>query len=228
MTQARDALGAMLVRFPGLSSLDAEGAALFARSARAAVLPAGTKVFEAGAPCRDFLMIAEGRVRVQQVSAEGREIVLYRVGAGESCILTTACLLAHEDYAAEAVAETEVGGILLSREGFNRLLAGSARFRDLVFAGFARRLADLMHLVEEVAFGHVDTRLAERLLALAGAGDAVHHTHQELAIELGTAREVVSRQLKEFERRGHVDLERGRIALRDRAALAALAARQPV
>jgi CRP/FNR family transcriptional regulator, anaerobic regulatory protein len=213
----------MLDYFPSLATLGPKALEIFERSSRLAVLPAGTKVFEAGAPCNDFLMVAEGRVRVQQLSAEGREIVLYRVKGAESCILTTACLLAHEDYAAEAVTETAVTGLLLSRSGFDLLLAESAEFRQLVFTSFASRLADLMHLVEDVAFGHVDIRLAQRLLALADDSGIVEQTHQGLAVELGTAREVISRQIKEFERRGHVDLERGRIVLRDRQALATLA-----
>ncbi|MFU8817826.1 MAG: Crp/Fnr family transcriptional regulator [Pseudomonadales bacterium] len=218
----------ILEYFPALAALEPSALATFERYARLAELPAGTTVFEAGSPCSDFLMVATGRVRVQQVSAEGREIVLYRIGGAEPCILTTACLLAHQDYSAEAVTETAVTGLLLSRAGFDLLLGESARFRELVFASFASRIADLMRLVEDVAFGHVDIRLAQRLLELADDGGAVTSTLQGPAVELGTAREVISRHIKEFERRGHVDLERGRIILRDRQALEALAASKRV
>lgn len=212
----------LLEHFPALQELEESSVQILAQSARAVSLPRGAKAFEAGMPCDNYLMVASGRVRVQQVSESGREIVLYRVVGGETCILTTACLLAHEGYSAEAIAETEVSGFVVPRSGFDRLLAQSRRFRDFVFTAYASRLTDLMLLVEEVAFGHIDIRLAQRLLELSGSDEIVSLTHQELAVELGTAREVVSRQLKEFERRDWIRLERGRIDVRDRIALNSL------
>ena len=213
-------------RFPALRELEPEALRLLQRDARPVVLPPGAKAFQAGMPCGNYLMISSGRVRVQQVSESGREIVLYRIGDGETCVLTTACLLAHEDYAAEAVAETEVHALAVPRSCFDELVGRSPRFRDLVFRAYASRLTDLLLLVEEVAFGHVDSRLAERLLALQGPDAALSLTHQDLAAELGTAREVVSRQLKEFERRGLVRRERGRIDILDAEALKAIADRE--
>lgn len=213
----------LLDRFPGLLDLDESSRRLITQSAIPVILPPGAKAFEAGNPCGNYLMLATGRVRVQQVSESGREIVLYRIAAGESCVLTTACLLAHQDYAAEAICETEVTALAVPQSCFERLLADSPRFRDFVFTAYASRLTDLLLLVEEIAFGHVDARLAERLLALREASDTLTVTHQDLAVELGTAREVVSRQLKEFERRGFVHRERGRIEILDAAALKAIA-----
>jgi len=167
--------------------------------------------------------VASGRIRVQQVSESGREIVLYRIGDGESCVLTTACLLAHERYSAEAIAETEVSALVVPRISFERLVAESQRFRDFVFMAYASRITDLMLLVEDIAFGHIDIRLAQRLLELTDRVDSLSLTHHELSVELGTAREVISRQLKEFERRGWIRLERGRIVIRDRGAVSNLA-----
>ncbi len=210
-------------RFPALQDLGKTAYRLLAESASAVTLPPGTKAFEAGGSCENYLMLGSGRVRVQQVTESGREIVLYRVGGGETCILTTACLLAHENYSAEAIAETEVSALVVPRSCFERLLAESPPFRDFVFTAYAHRITDLMLLVQEVAFGHMDIRLAQRLLALRDAAAVVPMTHQDISVELGTAREVVSRQLKEFERRGWVRLERGRIHILDEAALAALA-----
>ena len=209
-------------RFPALRELETDSLRLLTRSARLITLPPGTKVFEAGMPCGNYLMVASGRVRVQQVSESGREIVLYRISGGESCVLTTACLLAHEDYAAEAIAETEISALVVPRACFDQLLADSLRFRDFVFTAYASRLTDLLLLVEEVAFGQVDARLAERLLDLRAPAGVVPLTHQDLAAELGTAREVVSRQLKEFERRGYIRRERGRIDILDAEGLRAL------
>lgn len=213
----------LVEHFPALRELEDHSLWVLSQAAHPVVLPAGAKAFESGMPCENYLMVASGRIRVQQLSESGREIVLYRVGGGDTCVLTTACLLAHENYSAEAIAETEVSGLVVPRAVFDRLLAESGRFRDFVFSAYARRITDLMLLVEEIAFGHIDKRLAQRLVELMGPSDVVALTHQDLAVELGTAREVVSRQLKEFERRGWIRLDRGAIGVLDRSALADLA-----
>ncbi|HFD16435.1 MAG TPA: Crp/Fnr family transcriptional regulator [Rhodospirillales bacterium] len=194
-------------------------------AARLARLPAGSVLFRPGDRCGNWLVLAEGTVRVQLVDAEGHEIVLYRVGPGESCILTTACLLAGTDYEAEGIAETDIAGLMVPRGLFEEFLDRSAAFRRLVFASFAVRLADLMALVSQVAFARVDVRLAALLLDRGRGGSGVLELrHQDLAAELGTAREVVSRRLKDFERRGWVRLGRREIEIRDPAALSSLAA----
>ncbi len=209
----------MLERFPALGILEESSIKLIEESSRIVNLPAGAKAFEAGMQCDNYLMVLNGRIRVQQVSESGHEIVLYRVGDGETCVLTTACLLAHEAYSAEAVAETDVSGLILPRADFDRLMAESAKFREFVFSTYAHRITDLMILVEEVAFGRIDIRLAQRLLKLTDVSNTVTLTHQEMANELGTAREVISRQLKEFERRSWIKLWRGKIEICNRAAL---------
>ncbi|MEQ8653652.1 MAG: Crp/Fnr family transcriptional regulator [Kiloniellales bacterium] len=210
-------------RFPDLAALPpAERAALVARAAVVS-LPEGSVIFAPGKEAENFLLVLEGRVRVQQVSASGREIVLYRVSGGEACIMTTSCLLSHEAYAAEGLAETAIRAVAIPRATFQDMLGSSPDFRRIVFSGYSNRISDLMHVVEEVAFQRLDKRLAQRLLALAGPGGDVATTHQELAAELGTAREVVGRQLKELERRGWVALSRGQVRLSDRASLEALA-----
>lgn len=149
----------------------------------------------------------------------GREIVLYRVDAGETCVLTTACLLAHEAYSAEGITESQVRAVTISARTFHELLGRSTVLREFVFRSYGSRISDLMLLVEEVAFKRIDLRLARFLADRADAGGNLGATHQAIAVELGTAREVVSRQLKEFERQGLVALSRGRISVRDAAAL---------
>jgi CRP/FNR family transcriptional regulator len=170
------------------------------------------------------LLLVSGTVRVQQLSEAGREIVLYRVHAGESCVLTTACLLAFEDYSAEGVAETDVEAILIPRDTFDELMAVSKEFRAFVFEAYSKRITDLFMVIEEIAFKRMDIRVAQKLLDLQDAQKTLHLTHQQMAVELGTAREVVSRQLKEFERRGWLTLNRGVIELRDPSAIGRLAA----
>ncbi len=170
-----------------------------------------------------LMFLHAGRIRVSQSSDVGREIVLYRVEAGESCVLTTACMLSEEAYNAEGIAETDVTAITLPKSSFDKLAAEEDSFRRFVFSAYSRRLIDLLRVVDDVAFGRMDVRLAERLLALEDGQTEIRTTHQALANELGTAREVVSRILNDFQKRGMIQQTRGRITLEDKAALERLA-----
>jgi CRP/FNR family transcriptional regulator len=208
--------------FPQFARLDAESARILETGARMATVPPGTPMFQDGAECANYVLVIDGSIRVQKVAENGREIVLYRVERGQSCVLTTNCLIAHEDYAAEGIAETEVRVLIVPAQLFRLLLAKSDAFRDFVFSAYATRIADLLMLIEEVAFGRIDMRLSAWLRQHADGKGEIRATHQEIAVELGTAREVISRQLKDFERRGWVSLHRGRIEVGDRAALLAL------
>ena len=210
--------------FPGLAQLEAPVRRTVAARSRIVDLPAGSEIFGPGKAPDSLLLLLDGVVRVQQVAETGREIVLYRVQARESCIMTTACLLAYEDYSAQGIAETDVRAAALPRAVFEDLVASSAAFRRFVFTAYARRMADLFQVIEEVAFRRIDIRLAQKLLNLMDKGAVVHRTHQELATELGTAREVVSRTLRDFQQRGWLDVRRGRVDVTDRDALARLAA----
>jgi CRP/FNR family transcriptional regulator, anaerobic regulatory protein len=222
-TVHRSMTSAWLERFPALRGLEQETHHALLENARSVSVPAGAKAFRAGGDCDNYLLVLSGTIRIQQLAESGREIVLYRVGAGETCILTTACLLAREAYSAEAIAEMPVEAIAVPKQTFDRLIARSPAFRDFVFATYAKRITDLMLLIEEVAFGRIDARLARCLLDLKNPDGTLLATHQSLAVELGTAREVVSRQLKEFERRRWVRLERGGIHVLEPKALEALA-----
>lgn len=212
-----------IAQFGGLSRLEpAVRDVLFAKSAVVAV-PEGTVIFGPGKSPENLLLLLEGRVRVQQVSEAGREIVLYRVEAGQSCVLTTACLLAHEDYSAEGLAETDIRAVAIPRSVFDELVSQSLAFRTFIFTAYSRRITDLFQVIEDIAFQRVDIRLAQRLLDLARGTGHVRATHQQLAVELGTAREVVSRQLGEFQRHGWIRQSRGVIDLLDGAGLDRLA-----
>lgn len=211
-------------RFPGLSRLEVAAKQRLAEHSEIVSIPEGTVVFGPGKSPENMLFLLDGTVRVQQVSDTGREIVLYRIHAGESCVLTTACLLAFEDYAAEGVAETPVEAAVVPRAVFDDLVARSPSFRSFVFAAFSKRITDLFRMVDEVAFQRVDVRLAHKLLELAEGQTSISTTHQKLSVELGTAREVISRQLQEFQRRGWIEQARGTVTLLDTDALAKLAA----
>ncbi len=212
-------------RFPGLSRLEPPIKALIMQRSTIVTAPRDTTLFGPGNSPENMLFLLDGTVRVQQVSETGHEIVLYRIEAGQSCVLTTACLLAYDDYAATGITETAVRAASVPRDVFDDLVAQSKSFRDFVFAAFSKRITDLFLMIDEVAFQKMDVRLADKLVRMANAKDVVETTHQKLSVELGTAREVVSRQLQEFQRRGWIEQSRGRVNLLERDKLEQLAHR---
>lgn len=210
-------------RFHGLMSLELDIRNQLLKQSQVVRVPEGTVIFGPGKAPENLLLLLEGTVRVQQVSEQGREIVLYRVNTGESCILTTACLLAYEEYSAESIAETEVKAVAIPKTVFDDIVAHSSAFRNFVFSAYSHRITDLFHVIEEVAFQRMDIRMAEKIMELKGANDQIHATHQQMAAELGTAREVVSRILSEFQRREWIKLSRGVIKIVDVRSISDLA-----
>lgn len=185
-------------------------------------LPAGTQVFAERQPCQGFPLLVDGSIKVVKLAANGRELVLYRVTPGGSCIISSSCLLGHSDYNARGIAETPLTLLALPVGEFSRLMVEHAPFRDFVFHLFAERIGELMQLVEEVAFARLDQRLAK--LLLARKEPVLNVTHQQLADELGSVREIVSRLLKGFAAQGLVTLGREQLSISDRPGLQKLAA----
>lgn len=181
--------------------------------------PDGHRLFGPGDGSENFLIPLTGTVRVEHMGAGGRSVVLYRVAPGESCVMTTSCLLSGAPYAAYGHAEGAVEAIAVPAAAFRDLIERDAGFRSVALGVFAQRIIDLVEVIDELLLHRVDLRLAAWLADRAGEGATVAATHQSIASELGSAREVVSRILKEFERRGWVALTRGEIALRDAPAL---------
>ncbi|QPM89600.1 Crp/Fnr family transcriptional regulator [Pseudooceanicola algae] len=200
-------------RFEGLSRLPQDLRDELENGSRIVSIPAGTQIFAPGQSPEHLLMLLEGTVRVQQRSDTGRDVFLYRVHAGDSCVLSTACMLAFEENTADGTAETDIRAVAIPRATFDSLVAHSAMFREFVFRAYSRRITDLLTLVDDLVSRRVDVRLAGRLLELADARGRVHATHQVLGTELGTAREVISRTLAEFQRRGWIEQARGEIRL---------------
>ena len=207
---------------PILQRLDEPTKRLLRDAAIRKQIPRGTVLFRPGDQCIHFPLIVAGTVRVQRVTELGREIGLYRVSNNETCILTTATLLSADLYSAEGIAETDVTAYIVPAERFATMMNASADFRALVFDGYGRRIATLMSRIEEIVCTPINVRLAERLLALKGADNRISATQQTLAADLGTAREVVGRILKAFERSGWVKMSRGGAEITDPAALRAL------
>jgi len=205
--------------YPVLQDLPASLASRLGSQVQQMVVPAGTVLFDEHQPCQGFPFVLAGCIRVVKLAANGRELPLYKVLPGESCIITSSCLLGRIDYNARGVTESETTLVLLPRGLFDQLL-DAPPFRYFVFHLFAERIAELMQLVEEVAFRKLDQRLANLLL---GKGRQLHTTHQHLADELGSVREMVSRLLKGFADQGLVRLGREQIEILDPAGLRKIA-----
>ncbi len=200
----------MLRKLPG-----ADQAELMA-TATVMHLPAGTVIFDEDQICQGFPMLLSGNIRVIKAAPNGRELQLYRVVPGESCILTSSCLLGNTHYHARGITEQAVEMVLLPAPSFHALLEKQKSFREHVFHLFSERLTDLMQLVSAVAFQKLDQRLANLLV---NKPNPIHVTHQALADELGSAREIVSRLLKSFAEQGWVRLGREQIDITDVDAL---------
>jgi CRP/FNR family transcriptional regulator len=183
---------------------------------------AGDVIYRPGDAARGWIVLESGRVKVSLTADNGREVALYRIEAGESCLLTTSALLSDETMLAEAVAETDVKARLIPAPAFERLIEESAAFRRLVLRNYAERVADLVAVIQDTLFHAAPQRLARVLLG-AARGGVVTTTHQALAAELGSAREVVSRILQRMEREGALSSGRGEIRILNEALLRATA-----
>lgn len=184
------------------------------REGQRKTVPAGTQIYREGDACSVIAFVLSGEIRVYKIGETGREITLYEIGPGETCILNASCILSGKAYPAFAVTLATVDLLLVPSAVFNRLLEEHGAMRSFVFSLLSERLAGVMALVEEVAFGRMDERLRDYLLEKSENG-SLETTHQKIANDLGTSREVVSRLLKDLERKGEVRTSRNSIILID-------------
>ena len=219
-----DLIARLLASFPELSELEEEERSNLLGSTQFNRLRGGDIAYRQGQHCQAYVMCLEGQTRVFKTSESGREILLYQVGPGETCVLTTSCLMAGSAFPAESTAETDVLLAALPASVFHRLMSASPRFRKFVLDNYGDLLSSLIMLVDEVAFASLDLRLARRLLAEADEQGVVAKTHQQLALDLGSVREVISRYLSEWERMGWVNASRGSLEILNRPALTSHAA----
>lgn len=210
-----------LEQFPDLKNLEQHAKELLAKYARIIEAPVGTIGYREGDSCGVYVMRLAGQSRVYKMSASGREILLYRVAAGETCVITTTCLLGNSDYPASTIVEVPIRDVIIPAAAFNQMMVDSAIFRKFVMTNYGALISDLIVLLDEVAFHSLDARLAKVLLD--ANSNQITRTHQQIADELGTAREVVSRQLKRLELKGSVTLGRGQVAIINRSMLEKLA-----
>ncbi|KIC21874.1 Crp/Fnr family transcriptional regulator [Leisingera sp. ANG-Vp] len=185
--------------------------------------PAGTVLFRPGQECPGFVRLTSGSIKVTLTAANGREVVLYRVGPGDVCLQTFACLTEDRAYSAEGTAETALAGDILAHADFRKSMSADDAFRAEVLSAVARRFADYEQLVEDVALTGFDARLARVLLRLARGSDSIRITHDALAAETASGRAFVTRRLREFARLGLVETGRGSLRLVDRGGLETIA-----
>ncbi len=200
-------------KFPLLKDVKDEAWVQTATQAKEVTLPANYEVFHDGDPCENYIFVVEGATRVYKSFENGREMLLYRLQAGETCSLTTSILLAGGRYTANAMTEAETRAVIIPIQIFHQTFDRSKGFRDFVCTTFGGRIRDFIMLLESIATRNVDVRLARYLLENKSEDDTVEASHKVLAFELGTAREVVSRHLKDFEANGWVSLSRKNIQL---------------
>ncbi|HET9700052.1 MAG TPA: Crp/Fnr family transcriptional regulator [Burkholderiales bacterium] len=215
-----DARAQALKLYPVLQSLPPSQLDQALAQARPLKLAAGSVVFDERHPCQGFPMLLCGAIKVVKSAPNGRELQLYRVEPGESCVLTSSCLLGNAAYSARGIAEGNLELLVLPPAAFQRLLESHEPFRRFVFSLFSERLAELMQLVEEVAFRKLDQRLAALLLT---RGRVIQTTHQAIADELGSVREIISRLLKGFAEQRLVALSREQVEVLDPAGLKRIA-----
>ena len=207
-------------RFPVLGRLSPDEHARLTSVMHFPVLEPGAIAYVLDAPCPNYLMCIEGRTRVFKTSEGGREMLLYTVEDGATCGLTTQCLLSHTNFPAESVAERRTLLAAIPAASFHTFLAEIPAFRDFVLADYTKLLGSMFSFVDALAFQTIEQRLARRLLVDAGEMLIVDKTHQQLAADIGSVREIVSRQLGVWEKKGWVDNGRGHVRILDRSALA--------
>lgn len=208
--------------FGFLGQADATSRKRFLQSSTMVHLGPGQSVCHQGDECAHLALVMSGTARVYKLGENGREITLYRIGRGESCILTASCILSQMPFPAYAVCEEEVEAVVIPAGQIRQWLAESSLWRDYVFGLVAHRMADIISLVEEVVFHRMDQRIADYLVQHCTHNSRrIEITHQLMASDLGTSREVVSRILKDFETGGLIRVARGSVEIVDQEQLQA-------
>ncbi len=203
-------------RFAFIKQCSAEFVESFHSKAQYAELPAATSICDEGQHCTHLAMVLEGIGRVYKLSASGREITLYRIIGGESCVLTASCLMNGDSFPAIAVTETPVRAILISPRDVQTWFCQEPQWQRFIFGLLSHRLSSIISVVEEVAFKRLDVRLAELFCRSLAKGETIlNKTHADLAADVGSSREGVSRVLRDFSERGLVKTHRGHIEIID-------------
>lgn len=196
---------------PILKRATPELAREFQQSASFARIPTGRDVFIEGDRVDGIALLISGVVRVYKIGETGREITLYRFGLGESCILTANAILNQQNFPAIATVEKDAEAVMIPAETFRDWVNRYDLWREFVFDLLSQRLSSVMLIVDEIAFRRMDARVASLLLSRSEIRNPIRMTHQEIASELGSSREVISRLLEDFSGKGFIRPGRGEV-----------------
>ncbi|MFZ3176747.1 MAG: Crp/Fnr family transcriptional regulator [Methylovirgula sp.] len=207
-------------RFPFIGELAADDFAKLANVVQFPALEAGQIAYREEWECPNYIMCVDGRTRVYKTNSTGREVLIYKVEGGGTCVLTTQCLLSNSNFPAESVAEARTELATFSKSHFHKFMAEIPAFRDFVMNDYTRLLGTMFSLIDTIAFATIEQRLARRLLVESAETQVVGKTHQQLASDIGSVREIVSRHLEDWERKGWIKSHRGQVQILDKRALA--------
>jgi CRP/FNR family transcriptional regulator len=206
--------------FPFITQTTPEFLKTFYAHAQPVSLAAGTSIVDEGQSCSNLVLVTEGTGRVYKLSPSGREVTLYRINAGESCVLTASCIMNHDSFPAMAEVESPIKGLMISPANVRDWFCRDPQWQRFIFGLLSHRLANIIQVVEEVAFKRIDVRLAEQFArSMHKGGMTINKTHADLAADVGSSREVVSRILRDFALRNMISAGRGSIEILDKAAI---------
>lgn len=210
--------------FPFINQTSREFSDNFYSQAQHISMPARTTIIEEGQSCSHLVLVTEGTGRVYKLSPSGREVTLYRIHAGESCVLTASCIMNQDSFPAMAEVESPIKGLMVSPANVRDWFCRDQQWQRFIFGLLSHRLANIIQVVEEVAFKRIDVRLAEQFVrSMQQGGNIINKTHADLAADVGSSREVVSRILRDFAQRNMISAGRGCIEIIDKAAIIELA-----
>lgn len=203
--------------FPFLQELTGDDLSKLLGHCRYNEIPVGTYIMNENIECSGITLVVNGLIRIFKLSDEGKEVTLYRIGRGETCVLTASCLLGSGvvPFPVSAITEHVTTMVVVPLDVFKRFFDSNEHVRSFLFSAMSAKFYAVLGLVENITFKRTNERLMDLLISkTAGGAYPLYATHEAIASELGTAREVISRLLKEFERDGVVTLQRGKVILK--------------
>ncbi len=202
--------------FPVLKSLPEQDRCQLFTNGQVVLLPEGQMLMQQNQQCQFIPLVLSGSLRIFKLSPNGREMTLYRIGAGDTCLVSIACQIRGEDFPALAQAEEQVKLLMLPVALYHDVMDSSIAWKDFLISSIYGHMTGIMDTLEAVAFDRMDYRLVHWLLDKVGhQAGTVHATHEAIAVELGTAREVISRLLGELKAKGVVTLGREKIEIKN-------------
>lgn len=200
-------------KFPFINEMDKDESVKFFNTIRDVEVPKGNQLLSERGKCSGVPMVLEGSIRVFKISQEGKEITLYRVMPGQICLLAAVCIMGDLDYNVFAEALSDCIILVMPSDYFLELFSKNRPWQRFIFREMAKSLINTMDTVEEVAFSGIEKRIIKYLLDNSNDNDIIITTHEKIAFDIGTAREVISRKLQELHKANLINVGRGKITI---------------